>query len=310
MIVPGSHLPGHRVPSLTSHRLSVITRQADVELALIQGIVDDALAVDGRGDLEALFGDLLAKGRGIAPRTLDLIGHSTPGSSLLQLGDFVIDARSSRVTAFFRELAEQEVLPRLGVYALRLLGSKTGETDEGRQTICALASILGVEVYGALGPVYAGYYDARGFRDDARYVLRCATDMRGDPSNPPLPRAPRSPRALDLDALPHVALEAASPWPRVIATADASRELLQLIRRADGKLMPGLLAQPTCEVALPGDQPSAYRVAQIMLDYELVRVYPDGPGGPSIVYPVSDPYALYGLVERLQVVQPAPAGAS
>src|SRR5262245_37273433 len=100
-------------PLLTGPRLSVDTRHADSALSRIQGIIEHKALVDGRGDLEELLSYLLIRQDGLgapAPKTLDLIGHSTPGKSLLVLGEWVIDAASPTVVSFFRELAEQEVL--------------------------------------------------------------------------------------------------------------------------------------------------------------------------------------------------------
>src|SRR5262245_63720666 len=100
---------------LSQSHLSVITRHADYELARIQDIIEHKVLVDGRADLEEVFGHLLAAvADEPTPKTLDLIGHSTPGQSLLMLGDWVLDAAKPTVTAFFRELADQEVLTRLG----------------------------------------------------------------------------------------------------------------------------------------------------------------------------------------------------
>src|SRR5215813_2249948 len=105
---------------LARPRLSVITRHADYELARIQNTIEGAALVDGRADLEQLFSSLLVVGTG-TPKTLDLIGHSAK-DCLLQLGDWVIDASRPSVTAYFRGLADNDVLPRLGVHAVRLLG--------------------------------------------------------------------------------------------------------------------------------------------------------------------------------------------
>src|ERR1700760_4503849 len=97
---------------LAQPHLSVITRVADGELTRIQDIIEHKVLVDGRADLEAMFGHLLSIGDPVAPKTLDLIGHSIPGTSQLMLGDWVIDARSTIVSAFFRELADHDVLRR------------------------------------------------------------------------------------------------------------------------------------------------------------------------------------------------------
>jgi hypothetical protein len=297
-------------PSL-ARNLCIITGHRDFELSTIHAIIESSLPVDCRGDLEALFGQLLARDRPGAPRTLDLIGHSTPTTSALQLGDWVIDTARPAVSAFFREIAEQDVLPRLGIHAVRLLGSGTAETEAGRRTIDTLARILELEVHGVLGPVHAAHFDAYGLRDDADIVLCTSADLRGKRTSPWVrtvsAAAVRSPRALDIDALPRVKLAPAT-WPRHIASVVA-REILGQIRRDEGALMPGLLASPCCEVALPSSEPGAYHLVQILFDYELVRVYPDGPTQPAIVYPVRDRHVLRALVTTLPVQQPMTVSA-
>src|SRR5689334_20409953 len=120
---------------LAQPHLSVISSDADGEVGRIQELVATRVVVEGRGDLEALLGRLLAVGAPPTPRTLDLIGHATPDQGLLVLGGWVIDAASPRVRAFFRELAELEVLPRLGVHEVRLLGDRTAVTPAGRATL-------------------------------------------------------------------------------------------------------------------------------------------------------------------------------
>src|SRR5258706_4088671 len=166
---------------LTRPHLSLITMHADYELARIQDMLEHRVLVDGRGDIEEVFGRLLSVAPADpVPKTLDLIGHSTPGQSLLTLGDWVIDAGRPTVTAFFRELADHDVMGRLGVYAMRLLGCQTSDTAIGRSTICALAEVLGIEVLGTGHLIYSAHYDENGFRDDCCHALVCASDLRSD----------------------------------------------------------------------------------------------------------------------------------
>src|SRR5262249_32524319 len=157
----------------------VMTRSTDAELLRVAAQLERKVLVDGRGDLETLFGVLLALGAPPTPKTLDLIGHSTPGKSLLAIGDFVIDAAKPTVTAFFRELAEQNVLPRLGIHAVRLLGCVTADTGHARWTICTLSDILGLEVFGTKDLVFSAHYGAQGFHPELRSMLVCASDLRG-----------------------------------------------------------------------------------------------------------------------------------
>lgn len=289
---------------LAASHLSVITRQADYELARIQDIITHKVLVDGRGDLEQLLCELLAEvARGETPKTktLDLIGHATPGKSLLQLGGWVIDAASPTVSAFFRELADHDVLPTLGIYAVRLLGCQTADTGQGRSTICTLSKILGLEVFGTTQLIYSAHYDSSGYRDNCHHALACASDLRAELGDITLPvSSPAYPRILDVDALPSAPLVVREhPWPRRIATAEAASRILRLVRRKEGAQMPGLLALPSCEIALPAVKPHWYHLAQMLLDGDFVRVYPDGDRQPGIVYPVTDPHALRALVDEL-----------
>ena len=286
---------------LSQPHLSVITRHADAELARIQDAIELAVLVDDRSDLERLLGDLLAIDHPVVPKTLDLIGHSTADASLLKLGDWVIDAASPTVTAFFRELADHAVLPRLGVYAVRLLGCQTADTEHGRATLCALSDILGLEVLGTTDLIFASHYDRHGFKDEREFHLMSSTEVRRKtrPPHEPLRGSPY-PRTLDIDALPATPLRArARAWPQRIASGDAASAILQLIRRSEGATMPGLLTGPRCEIALPAVRAGMYHVAQILLDYQFVRVYPDGPDGDGVVYPVTESRALRTIVDRL-----------
>jgi hypothetical protein len=284
---------------LAQPRLSIITRHSDAEMSRIQNLVEHKVLVDGRCELEALLGELLSCAERPSPKTLDLIGHSTADDGLLQLGDWVIDSARSTVTAFFRELADNDVLPRLGVHAVRLLGCRTAETAHGRTTICALADILGLEVYGTTGLLFANHYDARGFHDEWRFLLTGASDLRHTTPTQPPARSRTTTRVLDIDALPAVPADALRRYPRRIANEHAARSLLRLVRRNEGAIMPGLLTLPQCEVALPADEPGAYRLAQVLLDGQFVRVYPDGAAQPGVLFPVTDPFALQLLVEKL-----------
>lgn len=289
---------------LAQPHLSVITGDADGELGQIRELIEPHARVEARGDLEALLGRLLAAGAPQAARTLDLIGHTTREGSLLVLGSWVIDAASARVRAFFRELAELEVLPRLGVASLRLLGDGTGATAAGRATLARLADILGVEVLGARGALGAARYGRGGLSDEHRHLLISSAEL--DRSGPPLLGslvATRHGRLLDVDALPAAPPAAHAPrWPRRVATAEVARELLRLVDRAAGAELPELFATPTCELALPSARPGWYHVAEVLFSGELLRVYPEGAHGPGVVYPVQDPPALRALVERLPLL--------
>ena len=288
---------------LAQPTLSLITRHVDTELARIHELVRHKVLVDGRSEVESVLSQLLTMAGTSAPKTLDLIGHSTPGAALLQLGDWVLDAGSLTVTAFFRGLADNEVLPRLGITAVRLLGCKTADTAYGRSTICTLSDILGVEVYGTTGLLFSAHYGANGFRDEWRFLLIGSSDIRRRSRDAETTSSTEiDPRALDVDSLVAVPLDKSVPrCTRRIANERSARSILRLVRRREGARMPGLLAMPCCEIALPSSQGGLYHLAQVVLDGEFVRVYPEGsPDG--LLYPVTQPQMLRALVEQLPAV--------
>lgn len=284
---------------LAQRHLSIISSYADAELGLIRQTIPHAVSIEGRIDLELLLGRLLDENLPPTPKTLDLIGHTTSDKSLLVLGDWLIDATNTCVLSFFRGLADQDVPRRLGIEAVRLLGCTSADTAHGRWTVCALADVLGIEVYGTTGLLLASYYDRDGFRDDARFLLASATQLSTGTTAPrPLDRGAHDPRVLDLDSLPSSPLPA-RPWPVRIPDRDEAKALLRMIRRRDGSVLPGLQAAPSCELAFPAASPLQYHMVQVLLDNELVRVYPSGRGEHGIVYPVDDPYAFGKLVTQL-----------
>lgn len=284
---------------LAQKHLSIISSYADAELGEIREAVPHAISVDGRADLELLLGRLLDTRVTPTPKTLDLIGHTTSDKSLLVLGDWLIDGTNSCVLSFFRGLADQDVPRRLGIEAVRLLGCTSAQTAHGQWTVCALADVLGIEVYGTTGVLLASQYDAAGFRDDARFLLASATQLRASAVAPrPLDRGAHDPQVLDLDSLPAMPLSA-RPWPIRIPDRDEAKALLRLIRRRDGSVLPGLQATPSCELAFPTGDGQHYYGVQVLLDHELVRVYPSGRAEHGLVYPVDDPAAFAKLVSQL-----------
>lgn len=286
---------------LVQPRLTVVSGQVDSELLRIREILDHKVLVDGRSDLEALFGKLLAlaETHPPTPKTLDLVGHAVAGTAALQLGDWVIDTARPGVTAFFRELADNDVLPRLGIHAVRLLGCRTAETAQARRTICTLSDVLGLEVHGTAGILFANHYNAAGFDDAWRFLLVAASDLRRAQAASANVAGQASPRSLDLDAIPAVGIDTQPPWPCRLADAHTTRAVLRLIRRNEGAAMPGLLAQPRCELAIPAANRTTYHRLQIVLDGDFVRVYPDGEDQPGVLYPVTDPHLLHILVDKL-----------
>ena len=288
---------------LARSRLSVVSAEPDHDLARTARTIAHSVRVGGRSELEALFGRLLAATSGaaaIAPKALDLFGHATARTAQLRLGDWVIDADDPTVAAWFRQLAEREVLPRLGIRAVRLLACRTADTPAGRATVRALAVILGVEVYGTRQLLYDVHHDEHGFRDSWSCLLVSASELERGRDAATATRANLPwPRVLDLEALPALPLERpVAGWPRRVATPDAMNRILHLIRRDAGAPLPGPSA-PICELALPSATPTAYHVAHVLLGGAFVQFYPDGVESPGVAYPVDDAHALRGIITEL-----------
>ncbi len=286
---------------LTHPRISIVTSHPDAEVSRLQALLGDHLQADGRTALEALLGQLVhaVANPAPAPKTLDLIGHSTP-DGLLRLGDWILDGESSTVSAFFRGIADNEVLPRIGVTALRLLGCSTAVSVRARTTMKILAELLGLEVFGTTSPIYSLHYDESGFSHQWRFLLSAASESPTPADETPAPV--RSRRTLDIDSLPLVALGATREWRRHPVSLSLAREVLDLVDRTAGALMPGLLAIPSAELALPAHRASHCHVAEVILDGHFLRVYPDGDTQPGIVYPVLAPQRLLALLTSLPTV--------
>ena len=284
---------------LRQPRISLITREADGLLRDIQDVISRPMLVSGRAEVEEVLSRWVLAGDPAIPRTLDLIGHSTPDRSLLVLGDWVIDGTSSKVLSFFRGLADCELLGRLGVQAVRLLGCETAMSEGGRHTLVALSEILELEVFGTSQVIDAGSYDAGGFRTDREHLLVSATEMRRQSALTLVKRGGEPyRRALDIDSLPSSPLGTYPTCPRRISDLASARRLLALVRRTEGAQMAGPHA-PTCEVALPTAKPGWFHRLQLLMEGEFVRVYPDGEDRPGVVFPVSDPKALREILVEL-----------
>lgn len=283
---------------LSETRLSLISAPFDAELEAIAARLDCSAQIGGRGDLEEVFCELMAvDSSSTTRRTLDLIGHSTP-DGLLRLGSWVIDANRRNVTAFFRGVADHDVLGRLGIEAVRLLGCETATTGAGRATICAIAEILGVEVFGSRTMIGAAHYTPSGFGSDFASTLIPASELRGSCSPTRVLNGEPYRRTLDVGALPASPVGARA-WPVAVATTEQAREVVQLIRRNDGAYMPGD-ARPELEIGIPSmTKPGWYHLLQVIQDGAFVRVFPDA-GGPGVVFPVTDPARLQTLARTLE----------
>lgn len=290
---------------LAQPHLTVLSGEPDFDLQQIGETIGDCVVVGGRADLEAVLSTLLRASEtapiAIAPKTLDFIGHTRTSDALLALGDWLLDATSPTVTAFFRELADHDVLPRLGVHTVRLLGCTTAGTARGRATICALADILGVDVQGTTAMLSPWHYERGGFRDEWRFLLVGASDLERSVERIAVIPGEPDRRVLDIEALPMIDLagDRSWVWPVRIATPSIAREILQLVERDRGARSAGVTAVPDCELALPATRSNRYHLAHVLLGAEFLRFYPDGDGTPGVLYPVGDPAALRRLLELL-----------
>ena len=111
------------------------------------------------------------------PITLDLIGHSTRDHHLLRLGDTAIDMLDTVVAWFFRSMADDHLLTRLEVVAVRLLGCETAASSSGKRTLRLLAHTLRVPVFGAMKPLMKSHYDQLGFNPAFGNVLVEASEL-------------------------------------------------------------------------------------------------------------------------------------
>jgi hypothetical protein len=289
---------------LAETHLTVVSGEPDFDLQQIAQIIARSVTAAGWEELEELFGRLLAAAEhaaAITPKTLDLIGHTRSSASLLALGDWVIDVANPATTAFFRGLVDREVLPRLGVRALRLLGCNTAGTAQGCATITQLGDLLGLEVFGTNQLLTIGHYGAGGFCDCWSCLLVSASELRrGSAERGAALAGDPHPRILDLVALPAITLgEPVAGCPRRVATVEAARHVLQLVRRGEGAHLLGRSTVPMFELALPSDTPDAYHLAHVVLDGEFLQFYPDGMSAAGILFPVDDARALLRIVAAL-----------
>jgi len=105
------------------------------------------------------------------PIILDLMGHSTRDHHLLRLGSTVIDMLNPAVARFFRAIAQENLLSRLEVTAVRLLGCETAVTPAGKRTMRMLAHTLRLPVFGAIKPLGKSHHDELGFNPAFASVL-------------------------------------------------------------------------------------------------------------------------------------------
>jgi hypothetical protein len=75
------------------------------------------------------------------------------------------------IAHFFHTLAQDSLLPRLHIVALRLLGCETAVTESGQRTLRTLAQVLRVPVFGTLVPLLKSHSNADGFNPAFIHLL-------------------------------------------------------------------------------------------------------------------------------------------
>lgn len=293
--------------------------------------------------------------------TLDLIGHAESPQYYLKIGDWQIglqdtdndlDVNDNNMTDFIRNHLAP-ILAELDINRLRLLGCSTATTEAGFATMKTLAAELNTPgkgefvVYGTRRPITSGDFGPDGFSAD---------DDTLHPSNATGPAPPfsfteqsfigtRSEIALTPKMLRAEAYEShesdAKAWPRSDVTFEVSQKIWSLIDPKFAWSLPGLLTLPQYEILLPEKSTSSrakasaasaskprannrFHRVQILLDYQIVRVFPSSMHSPrtvlprvlplraplrvppprvdhreGLVYRVKDPVALASLVSSL-----------
>jgi hypothetical protein len=155
--------------------LNIISPDAEGFLVGAEGRCAGRHRAGSLGDLRAVLEQQFDAP--VVPRTLDLIGHSTRDHHLLRLGEDRIDMLDPVVARFFRALAAEQVLTRLGVVAVRLLGCETAVSPTGQRTLRLLAHTLRRPVFGASKTLLKSHYDAHGFDPAFAHVLIEASEL-------------------------------------------------------------------------------------------------------------------------------------
>ncbi len=250
-----------------------------------QSLVDGPLGSAGvQGVVETMFH--------ATPRPesfcLDLIAHSRKG--VLHIGDWAVTGNDLTRSL---QSALAEALWRMPLREIRLLGCNTAVKADGRAAMRALSALFGARVWGTKAPISANDFDCSEFRStgllaDHQDIARFAAPMVRTTARwfAGLGRARAQPLAeLAPDLRAESEAEALGDWHRARPTW---RWEVRRYSRSEGEALfqeiepgmarvPGILALPDFEVLIPvGQDPvgQRYHRLTILLDHELVRVYP------------------------------------
>jgi hypothetical protein len=232
--------------------------------------------VDGETDWPAASGgdraEVEAQRRRLArelfdgAEVVDLVGHSTPRSCCLRLGDWVLDpAEAARLASY---------MPK-SVKIVRLIGCSTATTEEGRAAAAAFAR-GGLQAFGTLNRVYTTHFDRNGVKRgiEAPPLLGFFPDGRGSfhTSGPTADggRA-RGPLAWVRRGAWWVIAVLHGLFLRVLRAHGTPRSRISGLLRSEGVAMPGLLTDPLLTFAIASGAETW--TLEILFDFEYARFY-------------------------------------
>ncbi len=195
---------------------------------------------------------------------VDLVGHSTPRSCYLRLGDWVLNpAEAERLASY---------LPK-SVKVVRLIGCGTASTEDGRAAVAAFTR-CGLEAYGTLNKVYTTHFDRSGVKPglQAPPLVGFFPDGRGPDTSGATQAAGRSG--------PLAWLRRGAWWAiaviygillRLFPAQGAPRARISGLLRPEGVAEPGLLTDPLLTFAIASG--SETWTLEILFDFEYARFY-------------------------------------
>lgn len=275
--------------NISDHQVDHVVREVFDRLAGLV-LVSGALGRDGVQGVIEMRAGLLDRPRSLR---LDLIAHSRDG--VLRLGDWAVEANDA---AERLRAACAEQFASMPLNEIRLLGCNTAVRPSGRRAIHGLARLFGTRVLGTKAPIAANDFDDGEFRSIALLAdqddIRAWPDVTAQGTTWWFGRLAQVRTTQSAELLGELRWESAaqvldhwlaapSPWRWDIreytrAEFEAVLDLTEpgLAQTSD------LLALPDLEIVVrAGDQrgePRFHRLT-VLLDRELVRVYPQGDRG-------------------------------
>jgi hypothetical protein len=198
---------------------------------------------------------------------VDFVGHSTPRSCCLKLGDWVLTPEEAARLASY--------MPK-SVKAVRLIGCSTATTQEGRAAAIAFTQ-CGLQAYGTLNKVYTTHFDERGVKHvGGPPLVGFLPDGRGGHTI--------SDGAPELGLTGPIAwLRRAAWWTiavlywiflRLLPARREPRAQIARLLRPEGAAMPGLLTEPLLAFELASGAETW--TLEILFEFEYARFYASG----------------------------------